>query len=109
MSRRLAHPALVAAAPAADHASASTTVDAAWRGDVSAAAGEVPMFGDVDPEVRLRMELLARASASPETALPHVVALLVDGREQRAAIVDAITGNEPLREQWERTWEALRR
>lgn len=67
------------------------------------------MFGDVAPEVRLKLELLARASASPETALPHVVAVLVEGDECRAAIIDAVSTNAALREQWHRTWEALRR
>jgi hypothetical protein len=106
MARRLAHPARDAAANAGS--TASTTVDAASRALVRG-VDEVRMFGDVDPQVRLRMELLARASASPETALPHVIALLVEGDERRDAIVKAITDNEPLREQWHRTWEVLRR
>jgi hypothetical protein len=67
------------------------------------------MFGDVAPELRMRMELLVRASASPETALPHVIALLVEGDERRAAITEAITTNDALREQWHRTWQVLRR
>ena len=69
------------------------------------------MFGDVPDAVRLHMELVARASASPEAALPQVVALLVPGDDEarRAAIVEAISTNEPLREQWERTWHVLRR
>ncbi len=102
MSRRLAHPTRDDAALLGG--TGSTTVDAASRVDVSAPVDGVRMFGDVDPEVRLRMELLARASASPETALPHVIALLVDGDERRDAIVQAITDNAPLREQWHRTW-----
>lgn len=67
------------------------------------------MFGDVSPEIRLGMELLARASASADAALPHVIALLVDGDAKRAAVVEAISTNPPLREQWQRTWEVLRR
>lgn len=69
------------------------------------------MFGDVPEAMRLQMELVARASASPEAALPQVVALLVPGDDEarRAAIVEAISTNEPLREQWERTWHVLRR
>lgn len=68
------------------------------------------MFGDVPDAVRLHMELVARASASPDTALAPIIALLVPGDEARqAAIVAAISANDPLREQWERTWEVLRR
>ena len=68
------------------------------------------MFGDVPDGVRLHLELVARASASPETALPQVIALLVpDDEVRQAAIVAAISTNEPLLEQWERTWEVLRR
>lgn len=70
---------------------------------------EDSLFGDVPPDVRLQMELVACASASPEEALPVVIAILVDGSAaKRAAIVDAITSNDPLREQWERTWAVLR-
>lgn len=107
MSRQLQHPREHVATPA--QVAASSTVAASGRSASDGDALDVRMFGDVAPEVRLRMELLARASASPATALPHVVALLVEGDEQRAAIVAAITGNEPLREQWNRTWEVLRR
>jgi hypothetical protein len=107
MSRQLQHPRDLVATPA--QVAASTTVAATGRAACGGDAVDVRMFGDVAPEVRLRMELLARASASPATALPHVVALLVEGDEQRAAIVEAISGNEPLREQWNRTWEVLRR
>jgi hypothetical protein len=86
----------------------STTVDAIGRG-ASGEGVEVQMFGDVDPAIQLKMELLARASASPETALPFVIALLVEGDERRDAIVTAIFDNDALREQWHRTWEVLRR
>lgn len=72
------------------------------------------MFGDVPDATRMQMELVARASATPEAALPHVIRLLVPGDAEadaarRAAIVTAIGTNVPLREQWERTWEVLRR
>jgi hypothetical protein len=68
------------------------------------------MFGDVEPAQRLQMELVVRRSASPEAALPLVIDLLVPGSPaKRAAIVSAFTENEPLREQWARTWEVLRR
>lgn len=68
------------------------------------------MFGDVPDGVRLHMELVARASVSPEAALPQVIALLVEGDDaRRAAIITAINTNDALREQWERTWEVLRR
>jgi hypothetical protein len=87
-------------------ASAGGTVDATRRG----MAGGSDMFGDVEPAIRLQMELVARCSASPETALPKVIELLVPGDPaKRAAIVSAISTNDPLREQWERTWEVLRR
>lgn len=68
------------------------------------------MFGDVSPLTRMQMVLVAKASASPATALAPVIDLLVaDGSaRKRAAIVDAISTNLPLREQWERTWEILR-
>ena len=105
MARQLEHSlraSLEAAAPLA-----STTVDAARRG--AAPACEVQMFGDVDPAIQLRMELVARASASPDTALPFIIALLVEGDERREAIVTAISENDALREQWHRTWEVLRR
>ncbi len=86
----------------------STTVDAIGR-DASVERVEVQMFGDVDPAIRLKMALLARASATPETALPFVIALLVEGDERRDAIVEAISTNDALREQWHRTWAVLRR
>ena len=106
MARQLEH--TLRAAVDAVAPTGSTTVGAVGR-DASNGCDEVRMFGDVDPAIRLRMELLARASASPETALPFVIALLVDGDERRAAIVDAINTNDALREQWQRTWEVLRR
>lgn len=68
------------------------------------------MFGDVEAGVRLQMELIVRAAVSPDAALPQVIELLVPGDSTRqAAIIAAISTNEPLREQWERTWEVLRR
>lgn len=68
------------------------------------------MFGDVPVAVRLQMELVARSTATPAAALPDVIALLVPGDAgRRVAIVAAISANDPLREQWERTWEVLRR
>lgn len=76
----------------------------------SRAAMEATMFGDVPDAVRLHMELVARASVSPEAALAPIIALLVPGDETRQdAIVAAIGSNDPLREQWERTWDVLRR
>jgi hypothetical protein len=86
------------------------TATLATRLDQSRAAAEATMFGDVPDGVRLHLELVARASASPATALPQVIALLVpDDEVRQAAIVAAISSNEPLLEQWERTWEVLRR
>lgn len=71
---------------------------------------EATMFGDVPVAVRLQMELVARSTATPAAALPDVIALLVPGdAARRVAIVAAISSNDPLREQWERTWEVLRR
>ncbi|MCB0878647.1 MAG: hypothetical protein KDC46_06660 [Thermoleophilia bacterium] len=107
MARRLAHPSRSSAS--ADVSTASTTVGASERVRTMDADRHADLFGDVDPQVRMRMELVARASASADTALPFVVALLVDGDEKRAAIVEAISSNEALDEQWRRTWEVLRR
>ena len=71
--------------------------------------GSTPMLAGVPAVVRMQMELVACASATPEDALAPVIELLVDGSPQkRAAIVAAISTNDPLREQWERTWEVLR-
>ncbi|MCW2961464.1 MAG: hypothetical protein JWM25_498 [Thermoleophilia bacterium] len=68
------------------------------------------MFGDVSPHVLLQMELIVRASSTPKAALAPVIALLVDGNAaKRAAIVEAFSANDPLREQWEQAWAALRR
>lgn len=106
MARQLEHPLLASVEAVAPIS--STTVDAIGR-EASVGGTEVQMFGDVDPAVQLKMELLARASASPETALPFVIALLVEGDERRDAIVSAISTNDALREQWHRTWEVLRR
>lgn len=109
MARQLEHP-LGATTTELDALAASSSVAAITEATRSARGhSEVRMFGDVDPAIQLRMELLARASASPDTALPFVIALLVEGDERREAIVEAINGNTPLREQWVRTWEALRR
>jgi hypothetical protein len=73
------------------------------------AAPSAVMFGDVSPVVRFKMELVACASDTPDEALPHIIALLVQGSPgKRAAIVAAISQNDPLREQWERTWAVLR-
>jgi hypothetical protein len=70
------------------------------------------MFGDVPVAVRMQMELIARSSETPNEALPLIIELLVTGDDvdaKRTAIVEAISTNDPLREQWERTWEVLRR
>lgn len=107
MQQRLEHPRTAAAIGVAAATQSPTTGVA--RRPSAGAVEDVRMFGDVDPEVRLRMELLARASAGPETALPHVIALLVEGDEARGAIIEAIDGNDDLRAQWHATWEALRR
>jgi hypothetical protein len=101
-----------AARHAIGHGVGSTTRDAAsGAGASTRGMGDgSDMFGDVEPAVRLQMELVVRRSASPEAALPTVIELLVPGSPaKRAAIVTAITTNDPLREQWERTWEVLRR
>ena len=112
MRNRTAHLASLRATP---RGRGTTTLSASSREDVpsGAAAGDggaADLFGDVPPAVRLQMELIARASSDPEAALPEVIALLVPGpAAKRAAIVTAISTNDPLREQWERTWEVLRR
>ena len=109
MARQLEHSLVVSVADAQAAAASSTTDARPGRAPAAHADLEVRMFGDVDPAIQLRMELVARASASPDTALPFVIALLVEGDERRDAIIEAINGNIPLREQWVRTWEALRR
>ncbi|MCW2923611.1 MAG: hypothetical protein JWM98_1015 [Thermoleophilia bacterium] len=86
----------------------STTAGAASarRGGGGESSG---MFADLPAPVRLQMQLVVCASASPDDALPDVIALLVPGlAAKQAAIVSAISGTDPLREQWERTWHALR-
>ena len=105
MARRLAHP---AGTQVPARGTGSVTTDRSARA-TDGAGGDADLFGDVEPELRLRMELVARASASPDAALPYVVALLVEGDERRAAIVEAFATNDALREQWHRTWEVLRR
>lgn len=111
MSLGHGHPSIDAATIEAIASSTGTTTadEPVVRGDRCATA-DVRMFGDVDPAVRIRMELIARTSASADAALPHIIALMVAGDESKqAAIVEAITENEPLQEQWQRTWEILRR
>lgn len=93
-------------AAANEAASSITTMDAS---QARQAAPAMRMFGDLDAAVRMRMELLARASKTADSALPYVIALIVDGEEKQQAIISAITTSDPLREQWERTWEILRR
>jgi len=66
------------------------------------------LFDDLAPRARMQLELVARASKSPETALPHAVAVLVPNLAARERIIAAITTNDQLREQWERAWAALR-
>lgn len=86
----------------------TTTLSSRLRESRAEAAST--MFGDLEDATRLHMELLARASVSPDAVLPDVIALLVPGdAARRAAIVAAIRSSDPLREQWERTWEVLRR
>lgn len=99
-----------AAATRADAVATRTGAVGATARRSDASSGEhAHMFGDVDPKLRLRMELVARASVSPETALPVVVALLVEGDERRAAIITALNENDALQAQWHATWHALRR
>lgn len=75
-----------------------------------AASDTAGLFDSVSASVRLQMELVARTSASPATALPAIIALIVDDNpRKRAAVISAIEHTPPLREQWERTWAVLRR
>ncbi|MCW2957006.1 MAG: hypothetical protein JWO69_1875 [Thermoleophilia bacterium] len=98
-----------AAATTADLVHGSAT-GAPSSGPRAAAGKGAEMFGDVPAHVRMKMELVARASGSPEAALMPIIDILVEGSaRKRAAIVGAILTNEPLREQWERTWHVLRR
>jgi hypothetical protein len=75
-----------------------------------AASDTASLFDCVSAGVRLQMELVARTSASPATALPAIIGLIVeDNPRKRAAVISAIEHTPPLREQWERTWAVLRR
>lgn len=59
--------------------------------------------------LRLAMALLAKQAAGPDEALGPIIGLLVDGdADKQASIVNAFRTNEPLREQWLRTYEILR-
>jgi hypothetical protein len=109
MQQRLEQLRGTAATDAGPVATRTGSVGSVARRRDADAGEDVPMFGDVEPKVRMRMELLARASASPDTALPHVVALLVDGDDARDAIITAIHDNDALQAQWQATWAALRR
>jgi hypothetical protein len=61
-----------------------------------------------DP-LRLQMSLVARKASSSDEALEPVLRLLVPGSPAKlAAIAQAFRTNEPMREQWERTFEILR-
>jgi hypothetical protein len=67
------------------------------------------MLAGIPVVIRMKMELVARTSESSDDALEPVIDLLVDGSPaKRAAVVTAIRMTDPLREQWERTWEVLR-
>ena len=95
------------AAPASDVASITGS---GCEQRPAAAGASTSMFGELSDPMRLKMELVARASASAETALPAIVSIIAGADEtHRDAIVTAIMSNQPLREQWERTWAVLRR
>ena len=73
------------------------------------AADEPGMLGGVPHDQRLQMELVARASRTPDDALDQVLSILLGGTgERHAAVAGAFRANDALREQWERTWEILR-
>jgi hypothetical protein len=66
-------------------------------------------FGTLPDPVRVAMSLIVRQADSPDAALGPVIELLVAGdAAKHAAIVAAFRSNEPLREQWLRTYEILR-
>jgi len=82
----------------------------AGGGEEHSVDSSTDMFGDVSPTTRLQMELIARSTSNPAEALTAMITLIVEGSpHKRAAIVTAISENDPLREQWERTWAVLRR
>jgi len=66
-------------------------------------------FASLAEPVRLAMGLIARQAKSPDDALEPIIDLLVrDEPAKRDAIITAFRTNEPLREQWLRTYEILR-
>lgn len=76
---------------------------------IAAHDAALDMLGGVPDVVRMKMELIARASASSDRALAPIVKLLVgDDPAKINAITIAFQTNPPLREQWERTYEILR-
>ncbi len=111
MAGRTAHLAEIVEAPTPVGSATLASRDHVWSECVETVdAAPASMFGEVPRALEMKMELVARASASPERALPVMIDLLVDGgAEKRAAIVEAIATNDSLREQWERTWTVLRR
>lgn len=95
-------------AAASRRATGSTTGQ--LRPPRAAAPAAATMFGDLPDATRLAMEAIVRRAATPEQALPLVIDLLVPGSvERHDSIVAAIETNDGLREQWERTWQVLRR
>jgi hypothetical protein len=79
------------------------------RSDRSAAQSDALGLASLPDPVRLAMSAIAHQAGSPEAALEPVIGLLVgDDPAKCAAIVNAFQTNEPLREQWLRTYEILR-
>lgn len=77
---------------------------------IAARDDAIDMLGAVPDVTRMKMELIARASASPDRALVPIVRLLVGDADPAKvdAIVAAFQTNPPLREQWQRTYQILR-
>jgi len=102
-------------------AASSTTMHAEVQpaGDQAMAAGpnksSVPraslqaQLDALPAPVRQAMVNAVASASSADEALAPVISLLVDGPDaKRDAIVQAFRTNDPLREQWERTYEILR-
>lgn len=71
--------------------------------------GDALGLGALPSPLRMAMSLIARRAGGPDAALEPVIDLLVEGDSaKRGAIVNAFRTNEPLREQWLRTYEILR-
>ena len=91
-------------------ASSATGTKRFVRQERETASDDALGFGTLPDPLRMAMSLIARQAAGPDEALEPVIGLLVENEPvKRDAIVLAFRTNTPLREQWLRTYEILRR